>query len=85
MVERLWRSLKYECVYLHAFENGTEARQHIREWISFYNERRPHSRHQGLTPDMVMEVSYKRLHEKDMAAGSYELPLGPFSPAAPKL
>ena len=53
MVERLWRSLKYECVYLHAFENGTEARQRISEWIAFYNERRPHSRHGGLTPDMA--------------------------------
>ena len=53
MVERLWRSLKYECVYLHAFENGREARQRISEWIAFYNERRPHSRHGGLTPDMA--------------------------------
>ena len=53
MVERLWRSLKYECVYLHAFENGREARQGISEWITFYNERRPHSRHGGLTPDMA--------------------------------
>ena len=53
MVERLWRSLKYECVYLHAFENGTEARQHISEWIAFYNERRSHSCHGGLTPDMA--------------------------------
>ncbi len=53
MVERLWRSLKYECVYLHAFENSTEARQRISQWIVFYNERRPHSRHGGLTPDMA--------------------------------
>ena len=53
MVERLWRSLKYECIYLHAFENGTEARQRISEWITFYNERRPHSCHGGLTPDMA--------------------------------
>jgi putative transposase len=37
-IERLWRSIKYECVYLHAFENGTEAR-------------RPHSALAGLTPD----------------------------------
>ena len=36
MVERLWRSLKYECVYLHAFDNGTEARHRISEWIAFY-------------------------------------------------
>jgi len=41
MIERLWRSLKYECVYLHAFEGGSEARKGIGEWIRFYNERRP--------------------------------------------
>lgn len=43
MVERLWRSLKYECVYLNAFETGSEARAGIGAWITFYNERRPHS------------------------------------------
>ena len=41
MVERLWLSLKYECVCLHAFENGTEARQRISEWIAFYNSMSP--------------------------------------------
>ena len=35
-IERLWRSLKYECVYLHAFENGTEARKGIGNWVKFY-------------------------------------------------
>ena len=47
MIERLWRSLKYECVYLNAFETGSEAR----DWISCYNERRPHSSHRIMTPD----------------------------------
>ena len=42
-VERLWRTLKYECVYLHAWENGSQARAGIRKWMTFYNERRPHS------------------------------------------
>ena len=56
MVERLWRSLKYECVYLYAFENGMEARCRISEWLAFYNGQRPHSRLQGLTPDMVYGV-----------------------------
>lgn len=45
MIERLWRSLKYECVYLNAFETGSEARDGIGDWISYYNERRPHSSH----------------------------------------
>ena len=34
-IERLWRSLKYECVYLHAFSGGREARQGIGHWIDF--------------------------------------------------
>lgn len=51
MIERLWRSLKYECVYLNAFETGSEARDGIGDWISYYNERRPNSSHGIMTPD----------------------------------
>ena len=40
-IERLWRSLKYECVYLNAFETGTEARRGIGQWIDLYNTQRP--------------------------------------------
>ena len=40
-VERLWRSLKYECVYLHAWKTGSEARMGIRNWMEFYNHKRP--------------------------------------------
>ena len=43
MVERLWRSLKYECVYLNAYENGFELKHGISQWIRFYNTRRPQS------------------------------------------
>jgi putative transposase len=50
-VERLWRSLKYECVYLHAFETGSELRAGLSRWISYYNVRRPHSTLAGRTPD----------------------------------
>ena len=42
-IERLWRSLKYECVYLNAFEGGSEARRGIGSWINYYNGERPHS------------------------------------------
>jgi putative transposase len=52
-IERLWRSLKYECVYLNAFENGLQARTQIRAWISHYNETRPHSTFDGQTPNEV--------------------------------
>ena len=50
-IERLWRSLKYECVYLHTFETGTEARNGIGAWMKFYGAHRPHSALAGLTPD----------------------------------
>nr|WP_248306178.1 IS3 family transposase [Devosia oryzisoli] len=52
-IERLWRSLKYECVFLNAFETGSEARLGIGSWIDYYNERRPHSTFRGRTPDEV--------------------------------
>ena len=50
-IERLWRSLKYECVYLHAFETGSELRAGLTWWISYYNTQRPHSALGGHTPD----------------------------------
>ena len=50
-IERLWRSLKYECVYLHDFEAGSEARASIGWWIDFYNAERPHSSLDDRTPD----------------------------------
>ena len=51
MIERLWRSLKYEYVYLHAFEKGSEAKAGIRKWLEYYNAERPHSTHGILTPN----------------------------------
>ena len=51
MLERLWRSLKYECVYLHAFETGSQANAGIGKWLAYYNAERPHSTHGILTPD----------------------------------
>jgi putative transposase len=50
MIERLWRSLKYECIYLHAFETGSEVRKGIDTWIRRYNEERPHSSLDDKTP-----------------------------------
>lgn len=51
MIERLWRSLKYECIYLHAFEKGSETKAGIDKWIAYYNVERPHSTHGILPPD----------------------------------
>ena len=50
-IERLWRSLKYECVYLQAFETGSDARRGIGTWVDYYNRERPHSGIGGLTPN----------------------------------
>ena len=52
-VERLWRSVKYENVYLHAYESVSEARQRLATYFTFYNTQRPHSSLRGLTPDMT--------------------------------
>ena len=49
-IERLWRSLKYEAVYLHEMTDGFVAERVIGEWIDFYNTERPHSAHAGRTP-----------------------------------
>ena len=50
-VERFWRSIKYEEVYLHAYESGSQARAGIGKYITFYNGARPHSALDGRTPD----------------------------------
>jgi putative transposase len=50
-VERLWKTIKYEHVYLHAYESVSEARTKIATYLEFYNARRPHSRIDRRTPD----------------------------------
>jgi len=52
-IERLWRSLKYEEVYLKAYETVVEARANIGNWINFYNQQRRHARLGRKTPDQV--------------------------------
>ncbi|MGV2114164.1 IS3 family transposase [Agrobacterium salinitolerans] len=52
-VERLWRSIKYEEVYLHAYKTVSEARAGIRRYLTFYNSRRPHSSLDRQTPDQA--------------------------------
>jgi putative transposase len=57
-IERLWRSLKYECVYLRDLETGIDATREIGRWLNCYNEDRPHSAFDDETP---MEVYAKLL------------------------
>jgi putative transposase len=63
-VERIWKSIKYEEVYLHAYGSVSEARARIGRYIAFYNSMRPHSSLKALTPDRVY---FNRLPES-MAA-----------------
>jgi putative transposase len=52
-VERLWRSVKYEEVYLRAYDSVAEARSSLDGYLAFYNRKRPHSSLDGRTPDHV--------------------------------
>lgn len=65
IVERLWRSLKYEYVYSNAFETGSQMRAGIGNWLSHYNSERPHSRHGLLTSD---EAHYSKTKTIRIAA-----------------
>ena len=50
-IERLWRSLKQEAVYLHELQDGFQAKRVIKDWIRFYNTERPHTALDKRTPD----------------------------------
>ena len=50
-IERLWRSLKQEAVYLHELQDGFQAKRVIDSWIGFYNAERPHTALDKRTPD----------------------------------
>ncbi len=50
-VERLWRSIKYEEIYLHAYENVSAAKAGVGKYLEFYNGRRPHTALGDRTPD----------------------------------
>jgi putative transposase len=52
-IERFWKTLKYEEVYLHAYDSGSEARAGLARYIDYYNHQRPHSSLGGHTPDMA--------------------------------
>jgi len=52
-VERLWRTIKYEEVYLRAYDSVSAARESLRRYLTFYNARRPHSSLDGQSPDQA--------------------------------
>ena len=75
-VERLWRSLKYEDVYLHAYTSVAEARAGIAAWLHFYNEERLHQAHGYRTPRQIYEEQYP------WTSGRSAAPNGSASPAS---
>lgn len=72
-IERLWRSLKYEAVYLHEMTDGFAAERIIGEWIAFYNTERPHSALDGATP----AEAYATKQPVDMMDKARALPTSP--------
>ena len=79
-IERLWRSLKYEDVYLKGYADGREALRGIAEWIVFYNERRPHQALADRTPMAVSREAIEGAGPVDM-----QMPRGiPLSRRRPK-
>jgi putative transposase len=72
-IERLWRSLKYEAIYLHELTDGFAAMRVIAEWINFYNTERPHSSFDGRTP----AEAYAAGQPMDMMDKSRGLPTSP--------
>jgi len=72
-IERLWRSLKYEAVYLHELTDGFKAERVIGEWIGFYNTVRPHSALAGSTP----AEAYGAGRPVDMMDNASALPTSP--------
>ena len=52
-VERFWRTVKYEHVYLYAYGSMNEAKERLKVYLEFYNGKRPHRSLDGKTPDAV--------------------------------
>ena len=75
-IERLWRSLKYEAIYLHELTDGFAAERVIGEWIGFYNTERPHSSLSGRTP----AEAYGAERPMDMMDKPDGLPTSPQAP-----
>jgi len=56
-IERLWRSVKWELIYLKAFEDGQHLAQEVNAWFRWYNQHRPHQSLNYQTPDEVYYVA----------------------------
>jgi putative transposase len=61
-IERLWRTLKYERIYLQAYESGTELARDLHEWFNWYNDKRKHSSLDKMTPNEAYEQELEHLN-----------------------
>ncbi len=68
MIERLWRSVKYEEVYLKDYQSIDELKSSLKEYFEFYNHERPHSTHDGKTPAEIYGVMKEIIPELKLAA-----------------
>jgi putative transposase len=64
LVERLWRTVKYECLYIQAFDNGRAVRRSLKQYFDWYNQERFHQALENQTPD---EVYYQTINLKQAA------------------
>jgi putative transposase len=76
-IERLWRSLKYEDVYLKGYDDGREAARGIAQWVAFYNNLRPHQALAGRTPMAVWREAIAGAKAADMMDNAFALPTCP--------
>ncbi len=67
-IERLWRTIKYELVYLNSFDSIVLAKIALAGYVEFYNQRRPHQALDYKTPDEI----YSQLTRKDLIEANYE-------------
>lgn len=58
-IERLWRSIKYELIYIKAFEDGKHLKKEVKDWFNWYNMERPHQALDYQKPDQVYAKSLK--------------------------
>lgn len=69
-VERLWRTIKWEAVYLHSFDTISQAKKVLAQYIIFYNQTRPHQSLDYKKPD---DVYYKNRVEKELGKAGQEI------------
>jgi putative transposase len=70
-IERFWRSLKYESVYLYSFDTVAEARNTLGAYIDYYNQRRPHQALKYKTPDSVYKEYFLKNQQGDACSESF--------------